>query len=152
MEVAKFDRIEKILDFAVSREVQAHKFYLKLAKRTKDPELRKVLKELAGEELCHKGRLQAVKKGKLELFSENKVDIQLDDRGVEVGPGLLIDRQDIIALAIRKEEESIRLYRTLARTLDWGGLRDTFLLLAQEEAEHRSRFEAESKNTISKPI
>ena len=149
--MARFDRIEKILDFAISREVQAHKFYSKLAKRTKDPKLRTILKELAEDELCHKGRLTAVKKGKVELFSENKVDLQLDDRGVEVGPGLLIDRQDIIALAIRREEESIRLYRTLARTLDWGGLRDTFLLLAQEEAEHRSRFEAESKNTISKP-
>ena len=148
--MVKFDRVEKILDFAISREVQAHKFYLRLAKRTKVPELRKVLKELAEQELCHEGRLKAVKKGKVDLFRENRVDIQLDDRCVEVGPGLLIDRQDIIALAIRKEEESIRLYRTLARTLDWGGLRDTFLLLAQEESEHRSRLETESKNTISK--
>jgi hypothetical protein len=49
--MAKFDRVEKILDYAINREVQSRKSYLALTKKTKDPACR--IQELADEELCH---------------------------------------------------------------------------------------------------
>ena len=52
----------------------------------------------------------------------------------------------------RKEEESIEFYKALAKTLNWGGLRETFLLLAQEEARHKLRFEEQYKDKLLKGI
>lgn len=141
--MARFDRVDKILDFAISMETEAHRFYGNLAKRTKDSELRDVLKGLAQEELYHRGRLQAVKQGKEELFREKGVDLDVDDCSAQVEGSGPLRRKDIISLAIRREHESIKLYKDLAARLDWGGLRETFLLLAQEEAKHKLRFEAE---------
>ena len=141
----EFDRVDKIFDFAISREEDAHKFYMDLIKRTEDPELIKIFKELAEEELCHKGRLRSIKEGKEELFRERGTNIEVDDCCVRVEPGLIFNRKDIIDLVLKKEEESVRLYKTLAATLDWGGLRETFLLLAQEESKHKLRFHNELK-------
>ena len=142
----EFDRVEQILDFAINREVQSRKTYLALTKKTKDPRCRKLLKELADEELRHKGRLESIKKGRLELFREKGVKLNIDDCCVATEPGALMDFRDIIKSAIKRENESVRLYRTLAKSLNWGGLRETFLLLAQEEAKHKSKLADELKN------
>jgi len=141
--MARFTRVDRILDFAIGREMDAHKFYTSLAKQARGESLREVLKELAEEELSHKARLEAVKEGQIELFREKGIDLELDDDCVQVGSGPLDSPEDIAAMGLQKEAESLQLYVTLAQALDWGGLRETFLLLAQEETRHKLRFEHE---------
>jgi rubrerythrin len=109
-----------------------------------------LLQELADEELCHKGRLESIKKGRLELFREKGLNLNIDDCCVATELGVLMDSRDIITYAIKKENESVRLYRTLAKSLNWGGLRETFLLLAQEESKHKVKLEAELSNCDQK--
>lgn len=139
----RFDRVDKMLDFAISREAEAHSFYKNAARCIKAPEARALLRELAGEELSHSGKLRAVKEGKLALFRESGCTLDVDDCCARLDLSSNPDVKDVLAFAIRKENESIRLYKTLARTLDWGGLRETFLLLAQEEEKHKKKFEKE---------
>ncbi len=49
----KFNSINEILDFAISREVESNIFYLELADYVEQPEMAKVLTDLASEELRH---------------------------------------------------------------------------------------------------
>ncbi len=44
---------------------------------------------------------------------------------------------------MKKEDTSVKLYTDLAKMVQDEELKDTFLLLAQEEAEHKLRFELE---------
>ena len=139
----RFDRVDKILDFAISREAEAHSFYKNAARYIKAPETRALLKELADEELSHHGTLQAVKEGKLALFRESGCTLDVDDCCARLDLRSDPELKDVLIFAVRKENEAIRLYKALARTLDWGGLRETFLLLAQEEEKHKKKFEKE---------
>ena len=46
---------DEILEFAIAREIEANRFYLALAERVANPEIRKVFEDLAAEELEHGG-------------------------------------------------------------------------------------------------
>jgi rubrerythrin len=50
---------------------------------------------------------------------------------------------DLLVLAIKKEEAARKLYTDLATIAKEQKLRDIFLKLAQEEANHKLRFEIE---------
>lgn len=139
----RFDRVDKIIDFAISRETEAHSLYKDAARCIKAPQTRALLRELADEELSHRGVLRAIKEGKVALFRENGCKIDVDDCCARLDLSSDPNPNDVLVFAIRKENESIQLYKTLAKTLDWGGLRETFLLLAQEEEKHKKKFEKE---------
>lgn len=62
-DMTKFKSIDEVLDFAISREIEAQTFYLRLADIVETPEMAKVFSDLASEELEHKVKLQAVKAG-----------------------------------------------------------------------------------------
>jgi len=48
----------EVLEFAISREVEARNFYLSLAERVGDAQLSGILRVLADEELEHKAKLE----------------------------------------------------------------------------------------------
>jgi len=50
---------------------------------------------------------------------------------------------DLLVVGMKKEETSRRLYTDLAAIIQEQKLRDIFLKLAQEEAQHKLRFEFE---------
>jgi len=49
---------QKVLEFAISRELIAHQIYIDLAGGTDDPELKKLLRQFGEEELNHKTVLE----------------------------------------------------------------------------------------------
>ena len=59
----KFNTIEEVLDFAIANEMEAHDFYVDLAKKMERPEMRRAFEEFANEELGHKVKLEAVRAG-----------------------------------------------------------------------------------------
>jgi rubrerythrin len=68
----------EILEFAISREIQAREFFLALAKRVARPGVKKVFEELAAEEQEHKEKLQleVMKLGKTVSEDEGHVDAE----------------------------------------------------------------------------
>ena len=84
----KFSSVEEILDFAIAREEEAHKFYTELAEWMDRPEMRKVFEDFAKEELGHKAKLEAVKQGEFAISSdEEKVpSLGIADYVVDVEP------------------------------------------------------------------
>jgi len=65
--MSEIDTDIEIWEFAIAREIDANRFYLTLAQRIDNPEMRKVFEDLASEELEHKAKLE------LELMKTGKV-------------------------------------------------------------------------------
>jgi rubrerythrin len=139
----KFGSLEEALDFAISREVEAYDFYMKWAALVQKPEMVKTLKDLAVEEQQHKIRLEAARAGEIAIGEEEVGDLGLSDFVDDIEPKPDMSYTDLLVVAMKKENRSYRLYMDLALTVQKQELRDIFLKLAQEEAEHRLRFEIE---------
>ena len=164
--MAEVDTDIEIFEFAIAREVEANRFYLTLAQRIDNPEMRKVFEDLAKEELEHKAKLE------LELMKTGRVvstrlrvgDItasaglpnhasapvplrgkngSFEQGGRNAGPKLDMDYKDMLLLGIEKEEASFRTYVTLIGTVHEQGSREVLLAIAEEEVKHKLRFELE---------
>ncbi len=138
-----FSSVDEILDFAIGREVEAIQLYIDLANRVDNPEIRRVIEGFAREEQEHKEKLETVKAGGIVLNEEEVGSLDIDDyiEGGEARPDM--SYRDVLILAMKKERVSVDLYSDLARIEQDEELRDMFLSLAQEEAEHKLRFEIE---------
>ena len=100
--------------------------------------------QFAQEERGHKAKLQAVKAGKRLLVATRPVmDLKLADYLVSEEPKPEMDYREALLLAMKKEKAAFRLYNDLATEATEPDIRDVFLVLAQEEAKHKLRFEIE---------
>jgi len=147
----KFSSADDVLDFAIEQEIAAQKFYHDLAKSVAIPEMKEVFKGFQIEEKGHQAKLEAAKsKGSL-ASATSPADIQdlgLADYLIDVEPTANMDYQDALVLAMKKEKAAYRLYIDLAELSKSKEMRDTFLLLAQEEAKHKLRFEIEYDDLV----
>ena len=146
----RFGSVEEILDFAVEREIEANKFYKKLAAQMKNRAMCDVFEAFAKEELGHKAKLEAIKQGEVAIEDEKVSNLGIADYIVEAEPRPDMSYQDALMLAMRKEKASYRLYMNLAAIAEAEELTNTFLSLAQEEARHKLRFEIEYDDVVLK--
>jgi rubrerythrin len=79
----------------------------------------------------------------LEPAQSKVPDLKVGDYLVDVQPTADMTYQDALILAMKKEKAAYRLYNDLAVMSEDAGLRDVMLMLAQEEAKHKVRFEIE---------
>lgn len=142
--------VDEVLEFAIDREIEAHQLYIDLAARTQNPVMRKVFEDFAKEELGHKAKLEAMKKGKTVASAPAAPDLKIADYVVGVEPTPNMDYKDVLILAMKKEKASFRLYTDLAAEVKNEAQSKTFLSLAQEEARHKLRFEIEYDNVVLK--
>ena len=141
--------VDKILDFAILQEEKAVQLYTDLAGRVERPWMRQVFEEFAEEERVHKRKLLEVKSGKrLQHAIEKVQDLKIADYTVDADPGQELDYQQALIIAMKKEKAAFRMYSDLAGATDDENLRGTFLMLAQEEARHKLRFEIEYDDYI----
>ena len=150
--MAKVKPDEEILQFAIAREVEANKFYLALAKRVADQQIRKTFEDLAEEELEHKAKLEleVMKTGSV-LPAEQKVTIPEHEYIVSDGELTLdMDYRDMLMLGMEKEEAAFRTYVNLIPSVDDKESREVLLALAEEEVKHKIRFETEYDMLLKK--
>ena len=141
--MTKFKSVDDVLDFAISREIEAQAFYLKLADIVETPEMAKVFSDLASEELEHKAKLKAIKAGQIGIDMEQVGNLGITDHVKDFEPHSKMSYVDLLIVGMKKEETSRKLYSDLATVTQKQKLREIFLKLAQEEAEHKLRFEIE---------
>jgi len=148
----KFGSVEEILDFAIAREEEANKFYTELAQRMERPEMRKVFKDFAREELGHKAKLEAIKKGEFTISSdeEDVPNLEIADYTVDIEPKPDMSYAEALIVAMKKEKAAYKLYLDLATVAEAEELTDMFLSLANEEAKHKLRFEIEYDDVVLK--
>ncbi len=140
----EFKSTEEILDFAIGEEQSAADFYTNLAAQVKSPSVRKMFLEFSEEELQHKNKLENIKMGSLEYLPiENVADLGLGEILVDVAPTSGMDYQDALILAMKKEKAAYQMYTLLAGVASDPAIRGLLTGLANQEANHKLRFEIE---------
>jgi rubrerythrin len=140
-----FNSIDEILGFAIDKEKEAVAFYNELSKKETTPALTKTFKELAQEEAKHVKLLTNISKNQnaIDSYELKKIpDLKISDYLVdlEYSEGMIL--QDILVLAMKREEMAVKLYTNLAMgSVDQESIK-LFKLLAQEEAKHKLIFES----------
>jgi rubrerythrin len=139
-----FESIDDILDFAMKSEQEAVDFYIQLAGRMKNEQMKEVFLEFAREEVSHKARLQKIKDEKLfDMEQEQVNDLKIADYVVNAKPSDDMEYADALILAMKKEKAAFKLYTALAERTTHPELKNVFQALAIEESKHKLRFEVE---------
>ena len=145
--------VKSALEFAISREVDAYHFYMALAERADNIEMKKVIEEFAQEELEHKEKLELeiIKMGQT-LLAEDRIPI-LSKPPIpsKISPLLKINYRELLLMAMQKEEVSFKTYVDLAPKMRDEESREVLLAIAEEEVKHTLRFKKEY-DMLSKQI
>lgn len=142
----------EMLEFAISKEEEAHYFYLALSRRADTKKIRGILEMLADEELVHKERLELemMKSGRT-VTTEQKPPRPDSDYIMSDDQSLLdLDYQDVLLLAMQKEKAAFRTYINMAATAPDEEAQEMLLELAEEEVRHKLRFETEYNELFNK--
>lgn len=144
--MGNIDPNDGILEFAISKEIEAYHFYMAVARHVDSARMREVFEELAAEELEHKARLELeiIKAGRVIPARQTQQAGPDSDYIVSEGDALLeMDYRDVLLLAMEKEQAAFRTYvKLLARARD-EPTQELLLALAEEEVKHKLRFETE---------
>ena len=152
--MGKVDSDQEILEFAIFRENEAHNFFIALSGRVVDPNIKKMLEDLAAEELEHKEKLE------LEIMKNGRTvstemqpprpssDYILADDLVQLD----MDVRDVLLMGMEKEEASFRIFVNMIPNVHDEQSRELLLALAEEEVKHKLRFETEYNNLLHKKI
>ena len=148
--MGRFGSVAEALDFAINEEAGAEAFYTRLAREARSADMRLVFEQFAREESTHRHRLVGVKDGGGLLDATERVTellvadyrVEREDTGAETYQGALL-------LAMQKEKAAYRMYTDLARATPSPELQVLFRGLAQEEANHKLRFELEYDTWVS---
>jgi len=137
-------RFREIIDFAIRKEQEAVDAYTAAGEMVKRSNVRQMFLDLARQEEAHKKRLEGVEHGKVESAHIASVpDLKIADftDNVDVTPGM--DYQDVLIVAMKREERAHNLYASLASNTSDDGLKRLFEMLSQEEARHKLALEKE---------
>jgi rubrerythrin len=146
----KFKSFDEILEMAIKDEQRAANLYADLAKRSRSDEMRRTFLQFSQEELGHKKKLERIKTGGEVVISDKKVqDLKIGDYLVEVNTSRDdLSYQEALIIAMKEEKAAFRLYSDLADLTDDAAAKEVLLMLAQEEAKHKLRFEIEYDDNI----
>ena len=141
--------IEQVLDYAIQREEQAANFYLMLAEKVESSAVRARLKEIALEELGHKGKLESVKRaGTIPQSDRLKPDfLELYDFYEQPELNENISYEGALVLAIKREVKDFQFYKAMAEATEDAQVRDMLLEIAAEEAQHKRAFELQRNDS-----
>jgi len=111
-----------------------------------------VFTQFSKEEMGHKKKLQNIKGSNKVVIPEEKVqDLKIGDYLVDIDKSRDdLNYQDALIVAMKEEKAAFKLYSDLAGKTDDAEAQGIFLMLAQEEAKHKLRFEIEYDENILK--
>ncbi len=134
-----------ILQFAIEREEEAYNFYTKAKEYVKTSNAKTFFNQLAMQELVHKQKLESMSISKELLIDLSTLDVGnytmtdqfADDRQYHM------EYQQILMLAINREELSVRLYGDMRKVVKEPDKQQLFGVLMQEEQGHREELRME---------
>lgn len=134
--------VKEIIKQAAEQEEKAYKFYTDALKFVKDAAARLWIKELAAEELKHKEMLQKFDVSKIRKFKPDKVqDLHIAEYLVDKDVTEIKDFQDVLIVAMKKEQKSYNFYVSMAKSTDNADMKKLCRILAQEELKHKHKIE-----------
>ena len=140
-----FQSIEEIINFAIENEKEAVAFYTDLSEQETFASARKTFIAFAEEEKKHQKMLEDFSGNKEKIASYQYKwipDIKRSDYMTEITYKAGMPYEDILLLAMKREEKSLRLYNELAGKTEDDACIQLFKVLAQEEAQHKLGIES----------
>lgn len=135
---------EEIILFAIRKEVEAATLYETYANLASSEGVRQMFKDLQSEEQKHQKILENLKKEDVTRYRLKKVpDLKIADYIQEEDYHPEMNYQEALLLAIKREKNSVRLYRDLSKGAEEPELKKIFLVLSQEESKHKLKLETE---------
>lgn len=142
-----------IINFAIDRELEAVKFYRDLQSKVEFAAQRKMLREMEKMEEGHIIWLEGIRKEKLENIKIEEVpDLEISKFMQDIPVTDNMKTEDIIIIAMRREEKAMQLYKELAIKFVGTEFEPLFKKLASEEAKHKFRFESIYDGNILKEV
>lgn len=137
---------ERLVNLAIQREEEAYDFYMKAANEAEFKSSMKLLHDLAKQEMTHKEKLQkALKAGVCETFTcetQEELDkIDLSQYLIDIPLKSSSSPQDVLIVAIKREDASQSFYKALSELTGSGVHRSVFETLAGEEEVHKTRLQ-----------
>jgi rubrerythrin len=139
-----FESFEDIIRFALEREKKAVAFYEDLSRQEPSSGAKQTFEQFAKEERKHETLLEGFLKGERRVNQyEFKwiPDLKRSNYAVEMNYEKGMPYPDILLLAMKREEKSLKLYNDLAQKVEKGDLQEVFRMLCQEEAKHKLALE-----------
>jgi rubrerythrin len=128
----------EIIQFAIQRETESMNFYNKASKMVKHSGTKDLFLDFVKQEEGHKKKLEEVQTGKIVLGKIEKVpNLKISDYLVEAELKPDIPYGDILRIAMKREERSVKLYTDLNEKNQNENLRNLFAFLIQEESKHK---------------
>ncbi|MCR4407647.1 MAG: ferritin family protein [Anaerolineae bacterium] len=138
--------IEEIVRQAIKAEEEARSFYEAASKMVSASHVQDTLKELAGEEVKHKQKLEALLQGDVERMISRPKPHQIQDLKLAeyLKPQTLDENasfQDVLIVAMQREKASYDFYTLMASIAASEEPKKLFEFLAQEELGHKNKVE-----------
>ncbi|OQY37270.1 MAG: hypothetical protein B6226_05330 [Candidatus Cloacimonetes bacterium 4572_65] len=142
---------EHVLEFAIKREEEAVAFYNELKGHANFHSQKEMIEEIENMEKGHIIAIQNIQKKGLEQFeySERKA-INVSNYLVANYDKDNLTFENIIILAMKREEMAYKLYKDLSLQFTGTQLESLFRKLADEEIKHKLHFEDIYNNEVAK--
>jgi rubrerythrin len=132
------EKFEEIIQFAIGRELDSINFYTQASQMVKQSGTRELFQDFAKQEEGHKKKLEAARAGRVDVTKIEKIpNLKISDYLVdtELKPG--ISYADILRIAMKREERSVKLYTDLREENKDEAFQQLFSFLIQEESKHK---------------
>ncbi len=135
-----FSSYDEIIQFAIDKEIEAAEFYEECAGKESFSGARKTLEGMAAEERKHQKMLENIERSQAppEGYDWKWIpDMKRSDYMIDLTyePGM--HYTDILRLAMKREENALKLYNELQDKTPDEGQKKIFKMLCQEEAKHK---------------
>lgn len=145
------------LEMAIQMEKDGYDFFLKAAKKTRDPKGRDIFNQLARDEITHLKKLEAslnsIKETGQWIGSEEPVvkeykfveepNIFTGEKAKQAKIRENADDMEVLKLAIELEADAVPFYRKKAEEIDDPKGKEVFNSIAQEEENHLTILQGE---------
>lgn len=137
-------RFEMVIQLAIDGEQEAIDAYTTASEIVAAANVKEMLLGLARQEQMHKNRLMSIDRERVSAAAiVNVPDLKIADYMDDVTVTADMGYQDILVVAMKREEKAHNLYTALASNTEDPELRKLFEILAAEEAGHKLALEKE---------
>jgi rubrerythrin len=142
----EFATLKNVLQCAILKEESSYEMYTRFGQMVKNASAKKLLSDLAGQELGHKRMLEeALASNHMERIGGTRslADLHLSDYMIVETVTPDSEPQHVMLFAMKREQESYDAYRELLENYGGTELEPLFSRLAQEELRHKIILERE---------
>lgn len=141
--------LKEVINFALDKEQEAVDFYTRCSNLSTRSSMKDAFLEMAEEEKKHVRMLENFKPEQVEKIKLKDIpDLKISDYLVDMEFDPEMSYQDLLILAMKREEASIKLYTEFTQENFDPALIKLFQILSQEELRHKNRLQKEYDDVI----